>query len=72
MIRNKGTSSCLGCKEGVSLVLSELKSVTQDGFSERLQEPVTDYCLKFQAGSVPCSYLPVRATTWGHIKSLYR
>ena len=33
---------------------------------------VVDYCLKFQAGSVPCSYLPARAITWGQIKSLYR
>jgi hypothetical protein len=72
VIRNLGTSSCLGCKEGVSLVLSELKSVQVDGSSERLQEPIVDYCLKFQAGSVPCSYLPARAITWGQIKSLYR
>ena len=33
---------------------------------------VVDSCLKFQAGSVPCSYLPARAITWGQIKSLYR
>jgi hypothetical protein len=72
VIHSKGTSTCAGCEAGASIVLAEISSVQQEGSRERLQEPVVDYCLRFQGGSVPCSVLPARTVTWGRIKSLYR
>jgi hypothetical protein len=72
VIRNKGTSACAGCAAGATFVLTELRSVQQDGSRERFDEPAVDHCLRFQGGSVPCSFLPARAVTWGQIKSLYR
>lgn len=72
VISNTATTTCAGCATGATLVLNEISSVQQDGSRERLTEPLTDRCLKFNDGQVLCTALPAKNTSWGQVKSLYR
>lgn len=70
-----GTGACAGCTDPICIVLNSLK-ITQDvGLGDfTLSTPVTanSNMVTFQGSGADCNAVPVRNTTWGSVKSLYR
>jgi len=67
-----GTGACGGCATPVTIVLNEIDlTVIINPF--RITTPLSNGCLRWQAaGATPCGATPVRNTTWGQVKGLYR
>ena len=67
-----GTSTCANCATKMCLVLNQITLGKQDGE----QIPVTDVAVSrtitFNGAGPDCSVAPVRNTTWGQVKALYR
>jgi hypothetical protein len=72
VISNANTTTCSGCATGATIVLNEISSVQQDGSRERIIAALVDQCVKFNGGTVLCSALPAKNTSWGQVKSMYR
>ena len=69
--KSNGMDACGGCSVPATLVLNEI-ALYGTGL-DQLTAPLSNTCLRWQAaGTTPCSATPVRRTTWGTIKSLYR
>jgi hypothetical protein len=77
-IRTIGTGSCAGCTQPVCLVLNSITVLRQPGAvggDLLLSEPGPGQAnwATWQSGlGADCAAVPVRAVTWGRIKSLYR
>jgi hypothetical protein len=73
-IGNANTTTCAGCNSPVAIVLNEVKSVQQDGSSERCNSPAQSQCGGWNGGGTPtnCGATPAVNTSWGQVKSLYR
>ncbi len=75
MLENIGTWSCVGCMEGACLVLNSIEIFRPGLDPVVLTTPGPDHAnwVTWQGGgSADCTAVPVRAVTWGQIKSLYR
>jgi hypothetical protein len=76
--RSSGPGACVGCLEPVCLVLNSITVLRQPGAAggnQVLSVPGPDQAnwATWQAGlGASCAAVPVRAVTWGRIKSLYR
>ncbi len=69
-----GTPSCAGCSIGMIFGLHTLTVAALDGRRDDFFEalPGGNQCLSWNNTTTDCSTVPVRGTTWGQIKSLYR
>jgi len=70
-----GTNSCAGCSDPVCIVLNSVKITQGIGVGDfTLSTPVTanSNMVTFQGTGADCNAVPVRNTTWGAVKSLYR
>lgn len=69
-----GTDACAGCNEDLCIVLNSIKLVQQAGYGDyTLTSPVTAQYMNWQGPVYNCPFVvPVKPTTWGHVKSLYR
>jgi hypothetical protein len=67
-----GAGACGGCGTPTAIVLNEIDLTTL--FNPiRLTTPLSNGCLRWQTdGATPCGATPVRNTTWGQVKGLYR
>jgi len=65
--------ACAGCSVGMTLVLNQIEAVGTAG-SVFITDQKVNRCITWQggAGANVCSVTPVRNTTWGNVKSLYR
>jgi len=67
-----GAGACSGCTTPVTIVLNEI-DLTVAINPIRITTPLSNGCLRWQAAGVtPCGATPVRNTTWGQVKGLYR
>ncbi len=75
--KSTGLGKCLGCTDGVCIVLNSLK-ITQNarstGGTKFIGNPATRNWVTFQGGLTNCGdpVTPARNTTWGSVKALYR
>jgi hypothetical protein len=74
--KTAGDDACAGCGTSFVWYLYSIKAA-ELGQYEMLYEPISNdgsLCLVWQAGyaSAWTCYVPVRNTTWGQVKSLYR
>lgn len=70
-----GTDACAGCTGPVCLVLTWCKVVTRAVESDRvLYEPASpgSNMVTWQGVGPNCNLVPVKRTTWGQVKGLYR
>jgi hypothetical protein len=70
-----GTGACTGCLTGMKWGLYEVMVSGNVGSVVKFQEPIPggNACLDWNHPTVPCAMpVPVRNTTWGQVKSLYR
>jgi hypothetical protein len=76
--RSTGSAACVGCLQGACLVLNsiEVKRVSGSPGGDLFiatPGPGNGNWARWQGGmTVDCSLVPVRTTTWGRVKSLYR
>ena len=67
-----GAGACGGCSTPVTFVLNRV-SIYSGVPETEITTPASNGCLRWQAdGATPCSAVPVRNTTWGQVKGLYR
>lgn len=74
-VGSTGTNACEGCSRTVCLVLNSIRFIRVPGASpvDDLVQPGSSSWAYWQATSPAlCGSVPVRNTTWGTIKSLYR
>jgi len=68
-----GGGACGGCGTPATIVLNEIILSTYILHPLTLTTPLSNGCLRWQTdGATPCSAVPVRNTTWGQVKGLYR
>jgi hypothetical protein len=70
-----GTGACAGCIVPVCLVLNQIKLVQPAGVGDYVvQNPILTNGASWQQYGANCPFqeVPVRATSWGAVKSLYR
>jgi hypothetical protein len=70
-----GTGPCAGCAAGVSWAAQLITAAGLGGTRLDLTTPISggNQCLSWNGGSgLSCGEVPVRNTTWGQVKSLYR
>lgn len=72
--KSSGAGSCAGCATKVTLLLEGIRALGNAPTShEDCTHPAHNQCIIYQGtGGTNCSAVPVRALTWGSIKSLYR
>jgi hypothetical protein len=75
-ISNTRTTTCTGCGGSACLVLNSVRIVRQPGaiggdLLVTAPAPADGSWASWQA-TADCSAVPVRNTTWGHLKGLYR
>lgn len=69
-----GTGACVGCTTPAIWAINELKSAQALSF-EMLTTPISEgsQCCTWRSSTLPCGPpVPVRNSTWGQVKSLYR
>ena len=70
-----GTGACAGCADPVCIVLNSVKITQGVGIGDfTLSTPVSanSNMVTFQGTGADCNAVPVRNTTWGAVKGLYR
>jgi len=70
-----GTGLCAGCTTPFTWALNYIQVSYSDGPEEFLGTPIPggNQCLRWQNGTALCDRpIPVRNSTWGQVKSLYR
>ena len=68
-----GADACAGCLEGVCVVLNEIKLNENQPWERVITNPLSRNYVTWQGGIPDCpGATPVRNTTWGRVKSLYR
>ncbi len=70
-----GLNACAGCTDPVCIVLNSLKITQGVGVGDFvLSQPVSanSNMVTFQGTGADCNAVPVRNTTWGSVKALYR
>lgn len=65
---------CTGCTKPTCIVLNEINLTQSTGEGDvRLTSPHSSYQATWQGGFLGCPFVvPIRASSWGTIKSLYR
>jgi hypothetical protein len=64
-----GVGACGGCGTPSTIVMNGFSF----GYTNWYTTPLSNACLRWQAaGATPCGAVPVRNTTWGQVKGLYR
>jgi hypothetical protein len=64
-----GAGACGGCGTPATIVMNGFNL----GYSNWFTTPLSNGCLRWQTdGATPCGATPVRNTTWGQVKGLYR
>lgn len=76
-LQNQGTATCTGCATAACLVLNSIlvgRLPGAPGGDVLLQNPGANprNHATWQGGSGNCDAVPIRTSTWGQIKSLYR
>jgi hypothetical protein len=70
-----GTGSCAGCTEPMCIVLNSVKCTTPIGPNDvtlgNASSPGSNI-VTWQGAGPDCSAVPVRNTTWGRVKAMYR
>jgi hypothetical protein len=69
-----GTGACTGCSTGMVFAQNHFTAAGLAGRRDDFETTLTggNQCLSWNNASTLCEIVPVRATTWGQIKSLYR
>jgi hypothetical protein len=70
-----GTGACAGCADPVCIVLNSIKLTQPVGLGDTVlgfpASPGSNQ-ITWQGAGADCNAVPVRNTTWGSVKSLYR
>ena len=70
-----GSGACAGCNQAVCISFGDfvLTRPTAEQNDVRIQNPLNRHSVEWQGTGNPyCCNVPIRATTWGTIKGLYR
>jgi hypothetical protein len=68
-----GAGACSGCETPTTIVLNQIVLSNYLLHPLTLTTPLSNGCLRWQTGgATPCGATPVRNTTWGQVKGLYR
>ena len=72
--RTVGINACSGCEQPLCIFMNEIKLVQPIGLGDvRIQNPESFFEVAWQSPPLRCpAEVPIRATTWGTIKGLYR
>ncbi len=71
--KSYGTGACAGCTTPWTWVVDYVRvSFQNEPTPLQLGTPLQENCLSWNRGIYECIPLPVRPTTWGRMKSLYR
>jgi len=74
-ISNTATTTCAGCTEPVCIVFNSLNMTTAGNVDNRLigtPQTAGSNVVTWQGSGANCAAVPVKNTTWGQVKSLYR
>jgi hypothetical protein len=73
--KSTGAGSCTGCSEGACIVLNSVLvgQPATSAFDQLVSNPIENQHVLYNAGVAGCpGIIPVRSTTWGQVKALYR
>lgn len=76
--KSVGSGACAGCTDGACIVLSYIKLTRLEIHGDvYVVSPITRHYVQWQSGgniggNCPPMHTPVRASTWGSVKSMYR